>query len=171
VIRRNIVLVGFMGTGKTFVGKLLAERLGWRFVDSDHWIELRQNQTIPEIFRDHGEAIFRKLETQALVEILAGKDQIIATGGGAVLAAENREAMLANGFVIALTASPEEIILRVGRDQNRPLLQGNAEERVHAIMEQRKHAYDFANFYLDTMNLSPRAIVDAIIEASGIEKK
>jgi shikimate kinase len=168
---KNIILVGFMGTGKTSVGKLLAERLGWSFVDSDHWIELRQNQLISEVFRDHGEAYFRKLETKALVDILAGEDQIIATGGGAVLAAENREAMLANGFVIALTASPEEIINRVGRDQNRPLLQGDAEERVYAILEQRKHAYGFAHFSLDTTNLSPSAIVDAIIEAAGKEKK
>lgn len=168
--KRNIILVGFMGTGKSTVGMTLAERLGWAFVDTDQYIEGKHRKSIPELFREQGEAFFRAAESEALREMLSGEGRILATGGGAVLAAENREMMQNNGFVIALRAAPDIIIRRVSEDQNRPLLQGNLEERVHSIMEQRKHAYDFADISIDTSGLSVSEITERILKATGLLK-
>jgi shikimate kinase len=161
---RNVILVGFMGTGKSTVGKLLAGRLGWSFADMDEWIEKEQQSAIRDLFRTHGEAHFRSLESKALRKLLEEEKKILATGGGAVLAQENRDCMRENGFVIALTADSASIINRVSRDQNRPLLEGNLEERVHTLLEQRKHAYEFAHLTIDTTDLSTEQIVDQIIK-------
>ncbi|OAS13559.1 shikimate kinase [Paenibacillus oryzisoli] len=164
---RNIVLVGFMGTGKSTVGKKLAERLGWSFCDSDVVLEEVQQTSISEIFRNHGEAHFRALETETLARILDSEGQVVATGGGAVLADSNRKCMLQHGFVVALNADAETIIQRVSSDTNRPLLQGDLEERVHSLMEQRKHAYDFAHTSIDTTNLNEDEIADRIIQQAA----
>jgi len=171
VITNNIVLVGFMGTGKSTVGRLLAERLGWNFLDSDAAIEHMEQTSISEIFRLHGEAHFRQLESQALANILAESGQVLATGGGAVLAEINRACMLQNGCVVALQAEPEIIIARVSCDQNRPLLQGNLEERVNSLMETRKHAYDFATIAIDTTELTVEQIVEEIMAKTGLNVK
>lgn len=164
----NIVLVGFMGTGKSTVGKKLAERLGWSFCDSDVVLEEDQQTSISELFRNHGEAYFRALETETLARILASKSQVVATGGGAVLAEANRTCMLQHGYVVTLSASAETIIKRVSMDTNRPLLQGNLEERVHSLLEQRKHAYDFAHTSIDTTELTEEQIADRIIQLAGL---
>jgi shikimate kinase len=161
---RNVILVGFMGTGKSTVGKLLAGRLGWNFADMDEWIEKQQQSAIRDLFRIHGEAYFRSLESKALRKLLEEEKKILATGGGAVLAQENRDCMRENGLVIALTATPASIINRVSHDQNRPLLQGNLEERVLTLLEQRKHAYEFADVTIDSTDLSAEQIVDEIIQ-------
>ncbi|MVQ37038.1 shikimate kinase [Paenibacillus anseongensis] len=164
----NLVLVGFMGTGKSTVGKKLAERLGWQFQDSDAVLEDEQQTSIGDLFRQYGEAHFRTLESKTLESLLAQRGQIVATGGGAVLAEENRACMLRNGFVVALKASPETIIHRVSADINRPLLQGNLEERVHTLLEQRKSAYDFAHAMIDTTELTTDQIVDLIIQQANL---
>jgi len=157
-----------MGTGKSTVGQKLAQRLDWTFQDSDAVVEEEQQTTISELFRLHGEAYFRALESRALEHILARQCQIIATGGGAVLAEGNREVMLHHGFVVALQASPEAVIQRVRNDRNRPLLQGNLEDRVYTLLEQRKHAYDFAHTMIDTTNLTTEQIVEEILIRSGL---
>lgn len=162
--RSNIVLIGFMGAGKSSVGKLLADKLGWTFIDTDLRIEKQQQQKILSMFQEHGEAYFRQLESQAIEEVLNGQEQIIATGGGAVLAEHNRQLMLAGGYVVALKAEPEVIVRRVRSDQSRPLLQGDLEEKVHNIMEQRKHAYDFAHTVIDTSELTTEEIANLIID-------
>ncbi|SEB43623.1 shikimate kinase [Paenibacillus sp. GP183] len=167
--RRNVILVGFMGTGKSTVGKLLAKRLGWTFIDMDERIEKEQRMPIRELFRIHGESYFRDLETKALSAQLDADQQIVATGGGAVLAEENRSCMLDNGWVIALTANPDTIISRVSRDQNRPLLQGNLQERVNTLLEERKHAYEFAHVTIDTTHLNTDQIVDLILQTNTLE--
>jgi shikimate kinase len=161
---RNVILVGFMGTGKSTVGKLLAGRLGWSFADMDEYIEKEQKTAIRDLFRVHGEPYFRALESKVLSKLVEKKKKVVATGGGAVLAEENRECMLQNGLVIALTADPDCIIRRVSRDQNRPLLEGNLQERVHTLLEQRKHVYEFAHLTIDTTDLSTVQIVDQIIK-------
>jgi shikimate kinase len=166
---RNVILVGFMGTGKSTVGKLLAKRLGWNFTDMDEWIENEQRMPIRELFRLHGESYFRALESKALSALLASDKHIVATGGGAVLAEENRSCMLENGLVIALTANPDTIISRVSRDQNRPLLHGNLEDRVHTLLEQRKDAYEFAQVTIDTTHLNIDQIVDHILQNKALE--
>ncbi|GGI43100.1 shikimate kinase [Paenibacillus marchantiophytorum] len=160
---RNIVLVGFMGTGKSTVGSLLAERLDWKFRDSDAVLEEEQQSRIADLFQQHGEAYFRTLESKTLAHILEGERQVVATGGGAVLAESNRTCMLQNGLVVALTASAETIIARVSSDTNRPLLQGNVEERVNTLLEQRKSSYDFAHTVIDTTELSTNEIVELIL--------
>jgi len=163
---RNIVLVGFMGTGKTTVARLLADRLGYRAVDTDDEIVRRAGKTIAEIFAAEGEAWFRDLETQVLRDILAGDGQVVATGGGAVLREENRRLMLSAGWVVALAADPETLAARLARPAEagvRPLLAGDAGERVRALMEARKHAYDFAHCMIDTSRRTPEDIAGLLM--------
>ncbi len=164
VKHRNIILVGLMGTGKSTVGKALAERLGWLFVDSDERIEQVEKKKISDIFAESGEPAFRKVESRVIAELAQGSEQIIATGGGAVLAEENRIVMKENGLVVALTATADEIIARVSGDTSRPLVQGNVAERVQAIMESRKHAYDFADVHIATTGAAVSEIVEAIVQ-------
>src|SRR5919205_199677 len=118
----SIYLVGMMGAGKTTVGRLLARRLKLRFVDSDHEIERRCGVKVPTIFDIEGEAGFRARESQTLAELTALDGIVLATGGGAVLAEDNRRRLSARGTVIYLCARPEELFARVRQDRNRPLL-------------------------------------------------
>jgi len=157
-----IILVGFMGTGKSTIGKLLAQKVGFSFTDTDSRLELEQNTTVPELFERLGEARFRELETDALLRVLTERGQVIATGGGVVLAEVNRKAMLDAGFVVALKADKQTIIDRVSEDKGRPLLQGNVEERVSALLEARKTAYDFADLIVDTTGLSTDEVVNIL---------
>jgi len=118
----NLFLVGMMGAGKTTVGRILARRLGRRFIDSDEEIETRCGVRIPVIFEIEGEAGFRARE-RAAIEELTGLDGIVlATGGGAVLAPENRRALAARGTVVYLLAPPADLLRRVRNDRNRPLM-------------------------------------------------
>ncbi|WP_127587607.1 shikimate kinase [Paenibacillus koleovorans] len=162
---QTIILVGFMGTGKSTVAELLAERLDLRKIDLDAAIEADQGCSIPELFSGKGEAFFRQVETDVLKGTLdEGGGIVVATGGGAVLAEANRAAMLNAGLVVALTASLETILSRVQNDPNRPLLQGNAAESVPKLMESRRHAYDFAHQHIDTSDKSVEEIVELIVQ-------
>jgi shikimate kinase len=120
--RGNVFLIGMMGAGKTTIGRLLARRLKLRFIDCDHEIEARCGVRIPLIFEIEGEPGFRQRETQTLAELTALEGIVLATGGGAVLAAENRNRLAANGTVIYLRADPDALYDRVRQDRNRPLL-------------------------------------------------
>ncbi|MDR9852832.1 shikimate kinase [Paenibacillus sp. VCA1] len=152
--KRNIILIGMMGTGKSTVGDILAKKLGYSLVDLDAAIVAEEGMTIPEMFELHGEPYFRKAETGVLRKILAQDgSKVVATGGGCVLREENRDLMLQGGFVVALTADAEAIVNRVKGDANRPLLAGGAEERVRTILEERKDAYRFAHSTVDTSRL------------------
>ncbi|MFC3748734.1 shikimate kinase [Paenibacillus sp. GCM10012306] len=150
----NIILVGMMATGKSTVGAILAEELGYELVDLDHVIAESEDRSIPEIFAEHGEGYFRRLESQTLERMLQGEKQIISTGGGAVLAPGNAELMLKHGLVVALTATEEEIFARTSENHDRPLLAGNAKERIARIMEERRNAYRFAHCTVDTTGLT-----------------
>lgn len=161
--KRNIVLIGFMGTGKSTVGQLLAARLGWAFADTDTEIEEKEGMAIPVLFERHGEAYFRRVETDVVKELAAGQSQVIATGGGAVLAEANRAAMLDAGLVVALKADKQTIVERVSADANRPLLRGGVEARVEALLADRATAYDFAHVTIDTTGMSAEQVADAII--------
>ena len=119
----NIILVGLMGAGKTTIGRLLAKRLGKRFVDSDHEVESRTGVSIPVIFEIEGEAGFRKRESMVIEDLSRESGLVMATGGGVVLSPENREAIKAGGFVVYLCAPPELLYARTRNDRNRPLLQ------------------------------------------------
>jgi shikimate kinase len=162
----NIILTGFMGAGKSTTGKLLAARLGWRFVDTDVLIEERQGKSIAAIFKDQGEAAFRQMETALAKELAGEKNLVIATGGKFMLAAENVN-ILAASRIFCLTASSEEILARVMADGAalRPLLAGDdPEAKIRRLLAEREAGY--ARFpAIDTTGKTPAAIVAAIIAA------
>lgn len=140
----NIILTGFMATGKTTVGKLLADQLGYDFVDTDTLIAARNNQTIAEIFRQKGEAAFREMEAAVSRELGEKEGLVIATGGRLMLDAANAAALCKRGRVFCLVAAPEEILDRVSKDKHvkRPLLEApNPMGRIVELMKQRKEDY------------------------------
>jgi shikimate kinase len=153
--KRNIILCGFMATGKSSVGKILASMLRYSFLDMDAVIEEDAGMTIPQIFSSRGESVFRALESQ-LVEQLAGKsDCVIATGGGTIVDPQNLENLRRIGVVISLTANPKAILSRVGSGEDRPMLAGGDKtERIRLLMEQRAEAYAKADLVVDTSSLS-----------------
>lgn len=159
---KNIILVGMMATGKSTVGAILAEELGYELVDLDHVIIETEGRSIAEIFAEDGEEYFRSVETAVLKQMLESENKLISTGGGAVLAPGNTALMLSKGHVVALTATEEEIIARVS-DENRPLLAYNAEERVRRIMEDRQDAYLFAHYTVDTTGLTAAEVSQHIL--------
>ncbi|MEF2964591.1 shikimate kinase [Paenibacillus sp. M1] len=158
-----IVLIGMMGTGKSTVGAHLAEATGYRLLDLDAMIVQRAGYPIPQLFAEQGEAHFRDLETAVLCEALRMPGSILATGGGAVLRERNCREMLEHGWVVALSASAETIVARVGEDSGRPLLAGGAQARVEALLAERKHAYDFAHLTVDTSGKSPDKVSAEIL--------
>ena len=169
VSRDKLILIGFMGTGKSSVSRLLAEKLGWRRLDADEEIERSEGRTISSIFASDGEEAFRAIETRVLTGLLDLEESIVlATGGGAVLREENRKAMLGGGFVVALHANPDRIIARVKSDTARPLLQGDVESRVHALLKQRTGIYDFAHLSIDTSDLAVEEVVEAILNSKNL---
>lgn len=160
---KNIILIGFMGTGKTTVGRTLAQQLGWRHVDLDDAIIEHEGCSIAQLFEQKGESYFRELEASLLQQLLNGQDQVLTTGGGAVLRAQNVQAMRAGGTVIALQATEEELIRRLSADTGRPLLAGGVRERVSKLLQERAGAYDFADIQIDTTGKKVEEIVAEII--------
>ncbi|OAB34210.1 shikimate kinase [Paenibacillus glacialis] len=152
-----------MGTGKSTVGKWLAQHLEYDLVDLDAALEAHEGSSIASIFTNQGEAYFRKAETAILQQVLLGTGQVIATGGGAVLNQENCELMKSGGWVVALTAEAEDIVSRVQGDGLRPLLAGNTEERIRTILEQRKYAYLFADYTVNTSLFSVEQVSEMIL--------
>lgn len=161
-----MVLVGLMGSGKSILGKLVASRLSLKLVDLDDYIVAQAGKTIPEIFKDEGEEAFRALESRLLAEVLAqGDEQIIATGGGAVLSAENRALMKQAGHVIWLDASPIVLAERIAGDTNRPLLDDvDPLFKMISLATQRNPLYaEVADLRVDTEKLSDEEAVAKII--------
>lgn len=158
-----IVLVGMMGTGKSTVGACLAAETGYRLLDLDALIAAEAGCSIPRLFEEKGERYFRDLETRVLCQTLKERGAVLATGGGAVLRPENCREMLEHGWVVALHATAEEILARVGEDPNRPLLAGGAEARIAALLEERKHAYEFADITIQTTGKSAEEVSAEIL--------
>jgi shikimate kinase len=152
----NIFLVGLMGAGKTSVGRLLARRLGKTFYDCDHEVERTTGVRIPVIFEIEGEAGFRARESRMLSELCANKGVVLATGGGAVLAPENRRVLSECGTVVYLRASPQELYQRTRHDRNRPLLQtADPLAKLTELYAQRDPLYrEVAHVIVDTGNQS-----------------
>ena len=157
----NLFLVGMMGAGKTSVGKLLARKLGKVFYDSDHVIEERPGVRIPVIFEVEGEAGFRARETSVLEELTALPDVVLATGGGAVLSARNREVLRERGTVVYLRASVNELWNRTRHDRNRPLLQTpDPHTRLSELHAARDPLYrDVAHIIMETGTQSLKTLV------------
>lgn len=161
----NLVLVGPMGAGKTSVGKLLADRLGLRFVDSDHELETRCGADIPWIFDIEGEAGFRARETEILSELCEQSSILLATGGGAILLEKNRHILRKTGVVVYLSANLDQIYQRVRHDTNRPLLQvENPRGAIADILETRAPLYrEVADIVLSsTERESPGSMASAV---------
>jgi 3-dehydroquinate synthase len=163
----NVILTGFMGTGKTTTGRRLAERLGREFVDTDELIVARAGRSIADIFREEGESRFRELEAQVAAELAGRRGLVIATGGRLMLDPDNAAALGATGPVFCLTASPADIVARVSADEGkRPLLAGG-EERVAFLLQQRAAAY--ARFRaIDTGGKMAAAVADEIVAALAL---
>ncbi len=162
---KNIFLIGFMGAGKTTVGKILAKRLKLAFIDLDGMIEKELNLTIQEIFSRYGEDFFRDAETKALRSI-ADKDRyVVATGGGVVLREENWETMEGNGITVYLRAPAGVLWSRVKNNTSRPLLQvENPFERFCELFSRRIPQYEKADLIVDTENVSPEYVAIEIAE-------
>ena len=162
---KNIVLTGFMGTGKTTIGKELSKMLHMRLVDVDAEIEKAQTMTISDIFAMHGEQHFRDIETAMIEKLSREKDVIISTGGGAVLRDENMKALKENGIVFCLNASTETILERTGRSENRPLLKvDNPKKRISEMLSFRRPFYEKAGIMIETDGKTPLEIVQEIME-------
>ena len=160
---RNIVLIGFMGTGKTAVGKRLAQRLRREFIDTDAEIEKVTGKTVAQIFARDGVVRFRSEETLLVKKLAQRAGLVISTGGGLVLDPENVRLLKENGVLIALKASPETIMRRVKHKKNRPLLaKGDLRESVESLLKERDGVYDVADFTLDTGERSLEEVVQEI---------
>jgi shikimate kinase len=164
-MKERMFLIGFMGTGKTTVGSRLAKTLNWALYDSDHEIVKREGRSIPEIFETEGEVYFRQVETAVLADLATRERAVITTGGGAVLAAANRECMQTSGHVVHVTATLDEIVRRVAGDTNRPLLQSadSLRARVEQLILDRQGLYDFAELAIETTGKEIDAIVSEIL--------
>lgn len=162
---RNLILVGLMGSGKTTVGRLLADRLGWAFIDTDRLITEKTGTSIPVLFKEKGESFFRRLEREALLEIKDGEKMVVATGGGTVLAAENRRLLQKMGLVVYLQTAPAVLARRVGGGEGRPLLTGRAPvEVLTALLKEREVFYREADLVVVTDGRTPGQVAEEIIK-------
>lgn len=167
-MRPNLVLIGFMGTGKTSVGRLIAAKLRFQFFDLDALVAERAGLEIPEIFARHGETHFRDLETSALESCGHLTRSVFATGGGIVIRAYNRTLLRELGFVVQLTAREEVIFERVSRNAHRPLLQ-TADPRgtiAEMLVARRPHYEAAAQLTVDTSERSHQETAEQIIAAA-----
>lgn len=167
----NLVLIGYRGTGKTSVGPLLAERLGWKFIDADPYLEAKAGRSIKEIFATQGEPVFRDLEASVIAELAAGDSQVLALGGGAVMREETRRVVSECGKSVWLQASPETIYARIAGDpttaERRPNLtaQGGLHE-ISELLTRRAPIYrECADFIVDTEGKDVDQIADEILGA------
>lgn len=162
----NIVLVGPMGAGKSTVGRYLASRLSYHFVDTDHLIEERTGADIPWIFDVEGEAGFRLRETAALDSLIGANRHVIATGGGIVVRMENHPRLKALGKVIYLTASVEQLLSRTSKDKKRPLLQvADPKSRIEQLLHERNALYQkVADLTLQTDGRGSKWVVQQVVQ-------
>jgi shikimate kinase len=168
---RNIVLCGFMGTGKSSVGRLVAEQLRFAFLDTDHVIEARAGKPITEIFAEQGEAAFREMEEKVVKEVATRERTVISTGGGLVVNPENMASLKQHALVVCLWASPAGIYTRVKNQNHRPLLQGpDALEKITALLAERTPFYKQADVLLNTEIRSPREVAQQVLHQFRIAR-
>jgi shikimate kinase len=170
---RPLVLIGFMATGKSTVGPILAQRLGRRFLDLDALVAEEAGMTIPQLFAAEGEAGFRARESRALGRALEASDLVLATGGGAACREDNLALLLDRASVVSLEAPPEEILRRTGGGSGRPLLDGATDplSRVRELLALREPFYARAHARVRTVGKSPEAVAQEIIEGVALDKE
>ncbi len=162
---KNVILIGFMGTGKTSTGRLLANRVGYSFIDTDNKIEAVNKMSIPEMFQKYGEKYFRERETEVIETIAKYHYAVISTGGGVVLNPHNMNLLSQNGVVVSLTASIDSILERTSRRNSRPLLETVDRRKViEELLKARIEFYRKADCVIDTSNISPLQVTDKIID-------
>jgi len=150
-MRLNVILTGFMGTGKSTVGRLLAAQLKYSFRDLDSLIVEKEGQSINTIFADRGENSFREVEASVLRDVLQESLQVVSTGGGAVIRQQNRDLMHKSGVVVNLTASPETLLHRLHSDEERPLLRDSKSlAHIQKLLVDRESYYAEADIRIDT---------------------
>ncbi|MBW1711156.1 MAG: shikimate kinase [Deltaproteobacteria bacterium] len=164
-MKSSIALIGFMGVGKTVVGKVLAKKLSKEFVELDSLIERKAGKPIPEIFEQDGEAAFRELEIEVAKEVSQNKNQVIACGGGIVLNKINIDRLRKDSVIVYLTASPSVILKRVSNGGERPVLKINNLPTIQGLLRFRKPFYErAADFKVNTSRASINSVVGQIID-------
>lgn len=160
----NIALIGFMGTGKSTVGQLVAAQLHFTFLDTDHVIEARAGKSISDIFAQQGEPAFRELEKKIVGELVARKKTIISTGGGLPANPENLASLKSHSLVVCLWASPEKIWERVRNQTHRPLLnEADPLAKIRSLLEQREPYYRQADVLLNTEMRSVKDVAQQVM--------
>ena len=170
IAKHNVYLIGFMGTGKSAVGRATSDRLGLRFVDMDDLIVARAGKPIPRIFAEDGEPAFRALERQVAQDLSGQHGLVVATGGGVILNPENMQNFYSSGLVICLSAHPNTILDRVEGDTNRPLLSGSRcdkIEKMRGLLDKRLSLYDAVPHQIDTSNLTVSEVVEQLVDLYG----
>ncbi len=173
-VQTNIALVGLSGSGKSTVARLLAVHLGWRVYDTDALVEQMAGRTIPALFADEGEALFRERETVALTAALAEPHTVVATGGGIVLRDVNRALLKEKAFVVWLDAPTSVLIARLRtHDEERPLLAGDdPAARLEGLRMQRATLYrDVAQIVIDTSDAAPEEVMERIVHELRTENR
>ena len=169
---RNITLIGFMGTGKSAVGRLLAEQLRYELVDTDELIESRTGQTITEIFRLNGEPAFRELERQVVAELATRSQIVISCGGGLAANQANIDSLKAHSMVICLWAAPEKIWQRVRNQTHRPLLQDpDPLAKIKSLLAAREPFYRQADVIVNTDLRSVKIVAQQVIHQFEFARK
>jgi shikimate kinase len=163
----QVILTGFMATGKTEVGRRLARLLGRPFVDIDGLVEAAAGKKVAEIFAAEGESRFRDLERAAVAEACRVPDAVVATGGGTLLDPDNRRRLAASGPIVCLSAPPDEIARRIGTAKSRPLLAsangaGDRVGRIRALLAERAPVYALATHTVDTAGLRVDEVVERV---------
>ncbi len=158
----NIYLIGFMGSGKSTIGQLLAKELDFNFIDMDSYIEDKYKAKIKDIFKEKGETYFRQLEKKELQNIINVDNYVISTGGGLGADIENLKLMKSSGITIWLDASLKEILKRCEKDTQRPLLQQPL-EKIEKLYKKRKEIYSLADIHIKVDGKKPEEIVEEII--------
>jgi shikimate kinase len=168
----NIYLVGFMGTGKTSVGKELAKKKKWHFIDIDELIELKEKRVIADIFTQSKEPYFRRVERQALEEVAKEKKFVVACGGGIVLNKDNIRIMKETGVVICLSALPEVILQRTSKQTNRPLLYvSDPKGKIDLLLKLRAPYYALADKTIETSSSSVKEVVEKVTKLLAKKRK
>jgi len=163
-MKKNIIITGFMGTGKTVVAIELARKLGMKFIDMDQLIEERQEMSIADIFVRYGEKYFREQENKLVQELSQKENMVIATGGGTFLNLDNTRILNQEGKIICLYANSQTIYNRLKKKNNRPLIKGNnILNKINHLLEKRKKIYDNFDYKIDTTDLTIQEVVDNII--------